>query len=265
MRSQLLLSLIILAPVIFILNPGFSWEQLSINYIGRVGDKSTARGKLAELGFDSEIDYENFRYRQLIISFLLATSELFLLLLLNLSLAKILLIIFSSICGAILFTEQKLNKKVRIHREHLESDFPAVVEMLTLSLSAGESPLVSMERISLTARGSLSREFARVVSEVAEGIPFIEALDSMGRRVNSLLVRRFIDALVIAITRGAPVIDVLHSHAREARDFQRNRILAAASKAEISMMIPVVFLILPISIVFALWPSLSNLNLFAQG
>jgi tight adherence protein C len=28
------------------------------------------------------------------------------------------------------------------------------------------------------------------------------------------------------------------------------------------MMIPVVFLILPISILFALWPSLSNLNLF---
>jgi tight adherence protein C len=29
-------------------------------------------------------------------------------------------------------------------------------------------------------------------------------------------------------------------------------------------MIPVVFLILPISILFALWPSLTNLNLFAS-
>jgi tight adherence protein C len=29
-------------------------------------------------------------------------------------------------------------------------------------------------------------------------------------------------------------------------------------------MIPVVFLILPISILFALWPSLANLNLFAS-
>jgi tight adherence protein C len=40
--------------------------------------------------------------------------------------------------------------------------------------------------------------------------------------------------------------------------------LSAAGKAEISMMIPVVFLILPISILFALWPSLTNLNLFAS-
>ncbi len=265
MRSQFVLLLVILIPIIFILNPGFSWEQLSIHFISRVGDKSTVKVKLAELGFNSEIDYENFRYRQLIISFLLATSELFLLLFLEVPLVKIMLVILSSICGAIFVTEKKLDKEIRLHREHLESDFPAVIEMLTLSLSAGESPLMSMERISRTARGSLSREFARVISEVSEGAPFVEALDSMGRRVNSLLVRRFIDALVIAITRGAPVIDVLHSHAREARDFQRNRILAAASKAEISMMIPVVFLILPISILFALWPSLSNLNLFAQG
>ena len=44
----------------------------------------------------------------------------------------------------------------------------------------------------------------------------------------------------------------------------RNRVMGAAGKAEISMMIPVVFLILPISILFALWPSLTNLNMFAS-
>ena len=265
MRSQLVISFLILLPIIFILNPGFSWEQLSIDYITRVGDRSTVRRKLAELGFNSEFDYENFRYRQLIISFLIATSELFLMLILEIYLARIALVISSSICGVILVTEKKLDSEIRVHRARIESDFPAVVEMMTLSLSAGESPLMSMERISRNAQGSLSREFAMVILAVSEGSPFVEALDSMGRRVNSLLVRRFIDALVIAITRGAPVIDVLHSHAREAREFQRNRILATASKAELSMMIPVVFLILPISILFALWPSLTNLNLFAQG
>jgi tight adherence protein C len=87
----------------------------------------------------------------------------------------------------------------------------------------------------------------------------------MSKQVHSVAVRRFVDALVIAVTRGAPLIDVLHSHAKEARDSQRNQIMSAASKSEIAMMIPVVFLILPISILFALWPSLSNLNLFATG
>ena len=46
------------------------------------------------------------------------------------------------------------------------------------------------------------------------------------------------------------------------RAAHRNQIMTAAGKAEISMMIPVVFLILPVSMLFALWPSLSNLNGF---
>jgi tight adherence protein C len=122
-----------------------------------------------------------------------------------------------------------------------------------------------MQRVSQRASGALAQEFQLVITEVSRGIPFMDALDAMGRRVHSLSVRRFIDALVLAINRGAPLIEVLHSHAREAREHQRNRVLSAASKAELSMMVPVVFLILPISILFALWPSVSNLNLFAQG
>ena len=78
------------------------------------------------------------------------------------------------------------------------------------------------------------------------------------------MIRRFVDAVITATLRGAPLIEVLSRHAVEAGGNQRNRVLSAAGKAEISMMIPVVFLILPISILFALWPSLANLNLFAS-
>jgi tight adherence protein C len=53
--------------------------------------------------------------------------------------------------------------------------------------------------------------------------------------------------------------------AYESRNQERVRLLAAAGKSEITMMIPVVFLILPVSILFALYPSLMNLNLFGGG
>ena len=108
----------------------------------------------------------------------------------------------------------------------------------------------------------MSAEFSLVIQSVTSGIPFQFALDEMGRRVKSTHIRRFVDALITAMLRGAPLVDVLQSHARNAREAERNRVLSAAGKSEVSMMIPVVFLILPISILFALWPSLSNLNLF---
>ena len=255
----------LLLPAFLIFNADFSWENLSLHTINKVGDKTSVKVKLEELGFSAQKDYENFRYRQLIIAFLISVLELLFFLFLEVDPIKILLIIFSSICGVIFFLEKKLDSEIRTHREAIESDFPSVIEILTLSLSAGETPLAAMQRISLKSRGALAQEFSRVISDVSQGTPFADALDSMGRRVHSIALRRFIDALVIAINRGAPLIEVLHSHAREARDNQRNRVLGAASKAEMSMMIPVVFLILPISILFALWPSVSNLNLFAQG
>ena len=130
-------------------------------------------------------------------------------------------------------------------------------------MSAGETPLTAMERISNRASGMIAREFHKVILQVRAGRAFHLALDEIGRGFDSILIRRFVDSLIIATLRGAPVIDVLQRHAQEASESQRNRVLGAAAKAEISMMIPVVFLILPISILFALWPSLTNLNIFA--
>jgi len=265
MRNSLSITALILIPVFILIADDVSWEKLSLRYIGKIGDRTDARSKFIELGYPDNQSYENFRYRQLILIFLAISIELLASVFLGFSIATFLAIGGFLATSIILLTERHLSRELNLYRDSIESDFPTIVEALTLSLSAGESPLVSMQRISIRGHGALIKEFSKVIDAVTEGEPFASALDSMGRRVKSVAVRRFVDSVVIAITRGAPLIDVLHSHAREARDFQRNRVLSAASKAELSMMIPVVFLILPISILFALWPSLSNLNLFAQG
>lgn len=265
MSYTISITLLFLIPVFFLIYRDFSFEELSLKSIRRIGDKSGVREKLTELGYSEENNYENFRYKQIIISFALLSALFLFWIVSQFSMITLAAISIFGICSVVLLTEYRLTEEVKSYRESIESDFPVIVEALTLALSAGETPLSAMQRISARGRGALSQEFKKVIEMVSSGIPFSNALDEMGRRVSSLAVRRFVDSIVIAITRGAPLIDVLHSHAREARDFQRNRTLAAAAKAELSMMIPVVFLILPISILFALWPSLSNLNLFAQS
>jgi tight adherence protein C len=177
------------------------------------------------------------------------------------------LALFSSALFGVLtyvLMDRELTKDIKKRRELIESEFPAVIEMLTLAIAAGETPMSAMLRIANSADGQLAKEFQIVVAGVRSGLPLNEALDAMGRRVKSVMIRRFIDALVTATLRGAPLVEVLSRHAVEARGNQRNRVMGAAGKAEISMMIPVVFLILPISILFALWPSLTNLNMFAN-
>jgi tight adherence protein C len=166
--------------------------------------------------------------------------------------------------GIYFVIDRQLSRDVVAYRVGIESEFAAIVEMLTLSLSAGETPLGAITRVSLRSQGLLAAEFGRVTESVRSGISFQESLDGLGRRVDSVVIRRFVDSLVTAMLRGAPLIEVLQRHAAEARQNQRNILMDKAGKAEVSMMIPVVFLILPISVLFALWPSLTHLNLFAS-
>ncbi len=248
-------------------NGAHSQSELQINaasYASKTRDRSGVRVRLEEVGRIGEREYENFRIRQALYCAGSAVFAIFLFQFLGKSFA---LSIFLSLLIAItmhIYIDRELTTQVKKHRSNLEAEFPAVIEMLTLALSAGETPLSAIMRISQSATGQLPQEFARVVIEVRNGHSLHESLDSMGRRIKSVLIRRFVDALVTATLRGAPLVEVLTRHASEARSVQRNRVLSAAGKAEISMMIPVVFLILPISILFALWPSLANLNLFAN-
>ena len=72
---------------------------------------------------------------------------------------------------------------------------------------------------------------------------------------------RFVDGLVVAIERGTPLADVLRAQAQDVRDNAKRELMETAGKKEIGMMAPVVFLILPLTVLFAMFPGLSLLNL----
>lgn len=231
----------------------------------RSRDRSSVQKRLDELGENGLVSFETFRTRQISKSLYIAVTIFFFLLILRKPFLLTLLLAILAVIFSFMFIDRQLSWRIKEHRLRVDSEFPAVIEMYSLAMSAGETPLAAMNRIGQSANGTMAIEFKKVVALVKSGTPFHLALDEMGRQLDSLVIRRFIDSLIIATLRGAPVIDVLQRHALEAREMQRNRVLGAAAKAEISMMVPVVFLILPISILFALWPSLANLNLFSSA
>lgn len=232
-------------------------------------DKTDIKSRLEEIGkFESESNTKNaygeFRYKQLIVSAIAGLMPFVLnfLMIFNL-LQAISMSVFVSI-GAYLMYDRHLSTLVKARRDVIESEFPSIVEMLTLAIAGGETPIGAFARIADRSDSYLSKEFAKVVQQVRNGRPFHESLDEMSRSLKSPSIRRFIDALVMALVRGAPIVEVLHRHVAEARINQRNLVMDKAGKAETTMMIPIVFLILPISVLFALWPSINQLSFFAS-
>jgi tight adherence protein C len=158
--------------------------------------------------------------------------------------------------GAALSRDWLLQRAARRRVGRMSSELPTVLEFLTLSLSAGEGILDSLRRVSATSSGELSREFAGVVADVRTGLPLAPALHALSRRIQLPALTRCVDQVTGALERGSPLAEVLRAQAQDAREESKRGLLEAAGKKEVAMLVPVVFLILPLTVVFAIYPGI---------
>ena len=106
----------------------------------------------------------------------------------------------------------------------------------------------------------LQRELSRISGELRVGNSLSKVLDQFSARLGSIVISDFVDAVVLTLARGTPLAELLDNHAQTIRENHRRLLLERAGRAEIKMMVPVVFLLLPISVLFVLWPSFQQLQ-----
>jgi tight adherence protein C len=153
--------------------------------------------------------------------------------------------------SGILLCDNNLSSRVAAHEQELQAEFPVVADLLALAVAAGESPVAGLERIMKVCHGALSDELERVVADIRTGAPMASAFDGLAARTGVTSIARFAEGLAIAVERGTPLVDVLHAQAADVREAGRRELMEAGGRKEVAMMVPVVFLILPITIVFA--------------
>lgn len=162
--------------------------------------------------------------------------------------------------GGVLTRDKWLSRAVAERERRIAAEFPTVAEMLALAVTAGEGAVGALERVTRSSRGELARELARALAEARAGASLTTALDAMAARSSVPALIRFVDGMVIAVQRGTPLADVLRAQAADAREAGKRALLEAGGRREISMMIPVVFLILPVTVLFALFPGYYGLT-----
>jgi tight adherence protein C len=170
------------------------------------------------------------------------------------------LVVIGSLVG-VLGRDQLLSAQIRRREQRILAEFPAVAEMLALSVGAGEGPVGALDRVARTCRGELSAELARTLADARTGKSLVEALAGLGARSSLPSVARFVDGIAVAVERGTPLADVLRAQAQDVRELSRRRLMEASGRKEIGMMVPVVFLILPVTVLFAVYPGLAVLDL----
>ncbi len=157
--------------------------------------------------------------------------------------------------------EYALGRAVTRREAGILAELPTIAEMLALAVNAGEGIGGALDRVGRIAAGSLADELRATVGAAKSGVPLGEALRELADATRVAELRRFADGIAIAVERGTPLADLLHSQANDIREAGRRRLMEEGGKREIAMMIPVVFLILPVTVIFAVFPGIIAINL----
>jgi tight adherence protein C len=147
-----------------------------------------------------------------------------------------------------------------IKQSEINEELVSILQMISIMISSGESPMSAMRYVSKRSDGILPRLIRESLNKYENGKSITQTLDFLATATGSTQVRRLTNSIQIAIHRGTPVLDVLNNQVLALNKQINFNLMKRSGKSEITLLIPVVFLILPVSISFAIWPSLYGLN-----
>ncbi|WP_349898595.1 type II secretion system F family protein [Parafrigoribacterium soli] len=232
--------------------------------LGRMlGGAATIALRLRQSG--SALSVEAFRSRQLVWGLCGAVAGLLAVVAISRSQAlapmlQLLIVVVPGAVGVVL-RDYLLQRAARARLERISSELPTVLEFLTLSLSAGEGILDALRRVSRISHGALAGEISSVVAAVNTGLPLGESLEGMSNGIRLPALSRCVEQIVGALERGTPLSEVLRAQAQDGRDDAKRELLELAGKKEVAMLVPLVFLILPTTIAFAIFPGIFVLQM----
>ncbi len=232
-----------------------------------VGGSPSVRRRLAALGNDLSV--EDVRQQQVLWGALGGALGMALLAIrlatgVGLPPLSLLGVVVVAVLAGVFGRDWALTRAVRRREEAIALELPTVAELLALAVGAGESPVAALERVTSRSTGELSRELRLALAETRAGAPFAVALGGIARRTSLPALARFVDGITVALHRGTPLAEVLRAQALDVREDGRRVLLETGGKREIAMMVPVVFLVLPVTIVFALFPGAVTLTSIAR-
>ncbi|GAC1344906.1 MAG: type II secretion system F family protein [Candidatus Dormibacteria bacterium] len=162
---------------------------------------------------------------------------------------------FGGVALGYFYPSSRLKGKVKKRAAEMRRGLPGVLDLLTISMEAGLSFDMALQKICETEEGIIAAEFQQVMNEVRLGRPRMEALTAMAERnaVDELAV--FVRAVVQAEPLGVSVASVLRIQSEELRRIRKQRAEEAGHKAPVKMLIPMMGCIFPTIFIILLGPA----------
>lgn len=149
-----------------------------------------------------------------------------------------------------------VRSRARLRQRLIERALPSALDLLTVCMEAGLAFDAALARLAEKTHGPLADELARVRQAMHFGNPRREALRDFARRTELRDVSSLVAAILQADQMGMSLAPVMRAQAAELRTRRRQRAEEQAMEAAIKMLFPLVFCILPATVLVVLGPAL---------
>jgi tight adherence protein C len=160
--------------------------------------------------------------------------------------------------GVVLLNKVRSETSSKLERTLFE--LPEIIDLLVVSLKAGNGIYRSFATVIPRSDGALALELAKALKAVEFGAAFGNEIKETSKALPHPQVVEFVNKVSLALERGTPLAQMLSEQGVSVRAEIKSRLLKQAGRNETRMLIPLVFLILPITVLFAIYPSLELLN-----
>lgn len=165
------------------------------------------------------------------------------------------LIMVFILCVYYVMARFMLSKKVTKRGGTIENDMPEILDLLSVSVSAGLGFDQALLYVTERCQGPLSDELAVTQREIRMGRSRSAALNALADRCNVEALRLFVSSITQAETLGIPISNILQAQAESVRQNHKQKVEEKAAKLPVKILIPLVFCIFPVMFIALLGPA----------
>ena len=159
----------------------------------------------------------------------------------------------------VLAPQSWLKRKVVERTKAIRMDLPDTIDLLAISVEAGQGLEGAMQTVCANFDSPLSEELSRTLKEMELGLARRDALQNLRRRTEVPELSNFVLVLTQADALGMPIGRVLRTQAAEMRSKRRQWAREKAAKLPVKILLPLTLFIFPAVMVIVLGPAVPGI------
>jgi tight adherence protein C len=148
-------------------------------------------------------------------------------------------------CIGYVLPDKVIDSLIKKRANQGDMELPEVLDLLSVCMDSGMTITTALETVCAKNEGLLVEELKLVLADTTRGASLIQAFEGLLRRVNSKRLAKMLQAVKLSETYGTPIAGQLKIMSDLIRNDTFEMVKQHAAKAASTVMIPVIFFILP--------------------